>query len=115
MNDAGTRAYVKALDKKIMDDINTASTVGAILTPVGVVGNIAGYLGPLTSVILGMISDEGLKSAFKEGLQAGAAKYLNFTYKFSEALSNRIVAAVDLAGGWQAFLDRASEELKNGK
>jgi len=115
MSDAGTQAYVKALDKKVMDDINTAATVGTIVAPVGVAGSIAGYVGPATSLISGLISDEGLAAAFKEGLQFGAAKYLNGVYKFTEAAANRLVAAIDLAGGWQAFVDRASEELKNGK
>ncbi|WP_157077167.1 hypothetical protein [Curvibacter delicatus] len=115
MSDAGTQAYVRALDKKVMDDINTAATVGTIVAPVGVVGTIAGYVGPTTSLISGLISDQGLAAAFKEGLQLGAAKYLSNVYKFSEALSNRLVAAVDLAGGWQAFVDRTMSELKNEK
>ena len=112
MSDAGTRAYVKALDKKVMDDINAAATVGTIVAPVGVVGSMAGYVGPATSLVSGLISDQGLEAAFKEGLQFGAAKYLNQVYKFTEAAANRLVSVIDLNGGWQAFVDRTAEALK---
>jgi hypothetical protein len=111
MNDAGTRAYVKALDKKIMDDINTASTVGAILTPVGVAGAIMGIIGPLSSIASGAIDGDVGTAGAKELLQLGASQYLSKVYGLADAVVNRLTATVDLAGGWQAFIDRAKQEV----
>jgi hypothetical protein len=111
MSDAGTQAYVKALDEQIMDDMNNAAAVTTVVSPIGVAGNIAGVLGPVTSIASGIIADEKLAAVFKEGLQAGTTKYLMGVHKFSEDIAKRFVASVDLAGGWQGFVARATEAL----
>jgi hypothetical protein len=110
MSDAGTRAYVQALDKKVMDDINTAATVGAIVAPVGVAGAIVGIVGPLSSIASGAIDGDVGTAGAKELLQLGASQYLRKVYGFADAVVNRITATIDLAGGWQAFIDRAKQE-----
>ncbi len=111
MSDAATRAYMKALDKKVMDDINTAATAGTIVAPVGVVGNTLAIVGPLSSIAGGAIDGQSGVAAAKEALQFGAAQYLSKVYGFSDSLVNRITATVDLAGGWAAFINRAKEEI----
>lgn len=115
MSDPETRAYVKALDKKILDDIGKASTVAMVVSPAGVVGGVAQVVGPVTSIASGMLEDQTLKSLLKEGLQAVAGRYLQTVYGFSETIANRVVSIVDLGGGWQAFMDRAENSLNKQK
>ncbi|MEB0171151.1 hemagglutinin repeat-containing protein [Undibacterium sp. CCC1.1] len=109
MADAQTAAYVKALDKKVLNDIGTASTLVTIANPVGVAGVVAGTVGTLSSLADGILNDEFGSALTKEILAASATKYLKAVYGLSEAVSNRITAVVDLSGGWQAFIDRAKE------
>ena len=59
-----------------------------------------------------MNEDKVSTSFAKEGLQLAAASYLKGVYGLSEAVANRITATVDLAGGWQAFIDRAKTEIE---
>ena len=108
MADAQTAAYVKALDKKILNDIGTASTLVTIVNPVGVAGVVAGTVGTLSSLADGILNDE-FGSALTKEVLAAATKYLKAVYGLSEAMLNRITAVVDLSGGWQAFIDRAKE------
>jgi filamentous hemagglutinin len=110
MSDPGTQTYVKVLQKTVMDDINKGATVATIFFPVGAAGNLLQTIGPATSIASGILDDQSLKAIFKEGLQAAAGKYFQKVYGFSEALANRVVATVDLAGGWQAFVDRVQQE-----
>jgi filamentous hemagglutinin len=114
MSDSSTQAYVKALDAQVFKDINTAGTVGTLLTPVGVAGNTLGILGPLTSIAAGFMEDKFTTTFAKEGLQLAAASYLKTVYGVSDAIANRITATVDLAGGWQAFIDRMKSEIEKG-
>ena len=112
MGDAGTQAYVKALDKKVMDDINTAATVGTIVAPMGVAGTLAGLMGPATSIVSGLLEDKAWSAIFKEGTQIAAEEYLKGVYKFPAELAKRFVAGIDLAGGWQAFVGRIVDEAE---
>jgi hypothetical protein len=43
-------------------------------------------------------------------LQAAAGAYLERVYGLTQALATRVTSLIDLAGGWQAFVDRAKEE-----
>jgi hypothetical protein len=106
MSDAGTKAYVNALDKKIMDDMNNAATVVTVVSPVGVAGNIAGVIGPASSVVSGFISNETTSALAKEAIQMGAEKYLRGVLELGEAAAKRVVGTIDLAGGWEAFVNR---------
>src|SRR5450830_836665 len=114
-SDPGTQVYIKAMQKKAFDDIGTAATITTIVTPVGPIGATAGAIGPAVSIISGMIDDQTFKAIIKEGGQILVAKYLTSVYKFSEAMAIRITATIDMAGGWQAFLDSSSAYLKNEK
>ena len=115
MSDPATQAYVKAVDKMIVDDINKQATIVTLISPVGVAGTIAGVLGPITSVVSGAMSDQTLPALAKETIQYAATQYVSRIYGLGEAAANRIAAAVDLAGGWQAFVDRATSENGGAK
>jgi len=112
MSDTETQTYVKAVDKMIVDDINKGATVAGMLSPVGVVGTLAGFIGPITSVVSGAMSDQMVSATAKEVAQAAAVQYMSRVYGLGDALATRIASAVDLAGGWQAFIDRAKSEDK---
>jgi hypothetical protein len=114
-SDAGTLSYLKALDKKILNDINTGATVATVIFPVGIVANIATVVGPLTSVASGYMDNQFAKSAVKEAIQIAATQYLQRVYGLGEAVANRVTATVDLAGGWQAFIDRVQSEMNGEK
>lgn len=113
-SDPSTQTYLKALDKKLLDDINKGATVITIISPVGVAGTIAQFLGPITSVASGIMDDKAGSAIAKETLQVIATQYMQRVYGLTEALANRVVATVDLAGGWQAFVDRVKQE-EDGK
>jgi len=109
MSDAETRAYVKAVDKMIIDDLNKVATVVGIASPVGMAGTIASFVGPITSVASGAMSDQFVSATMKEVVQVSAIQYMSRVYGMGEALATRIASAIDLAGGWQAFIDRAKK------
>ena len=112
MSDAQTIAYVKALDKKIFDDIGKGATGLAIAVPTGVGGGIAGAIGVAAAITTGMLEDQTLKSFMKEGGQILAIHYLKGVYALSEQAAIRVVSLVDMVGGWQAFADRTQEQIK---
>src|SRR5690606_9926859 len=99
-SDPGTQAYVKAMDKKIFDDINKGATAVLITNPVGATGTLAGIAGPLSSIASGMINEEVDKAGLKELTQAAASQYLQRVFGIAESAANRVTALVDLSGGW---------------
>lgn len=105
------RNYVKALDAQVFKDINTGATVATLAVPVGAVGNMLAALGPASSVAAGYVEGKTGTTVSKEILQLAAAQYLSRVYGLGDAVVNRITATVDLAGGWQAFIDRVKNEL----
>ena len=113
MSDPGTREFLRAVDKKILDDIGHASNVAVIANPVGALGTVASAMGLLSSIGSGIMEGSPAAAAMKEGLAAAATKYLKGVYGLSEAAATRIVVSVDLAGGWQALMDRTKQELDN--
>jgi len=115
MSDPQTAAYVKALDKKILNDIGTGATAVVLAAPTGVVGGVAGAVGVAAAITSGMLEDQTLKSFMKEGGQILATHYLKGVYGLSEAVAIRMVSLVDMAGGWQAFADRTQEQIKDNK
>jgi len=114
-SDPGTQAYIKAMDKKTFDTINDGATKATIVSPVGTIGSVAGFVGPASSLATGYIEGQEGKAAIKETLQLAAQAYLDRVFGVGEAAASRIVALVDLNGGWQAFVDRAQEEIRNLK
>jgi hypothetical protein len=90
----------------VFKDIGTGATVGTLVTPMGVAGALLAVLGPLTSVAAGAAEDKFGTATSKELLQFTAVQYLTKVYRLSDATVNRLIATVDLAGGWQAFIDR---------
>jgi len=113
MSDPGTQAYVKAMDKKVFDDISKASTVATIVNPVGALGVVSGLTGPASSVISGYLDDQEGKAGAKELLQLSAQQYLQKVFGVGEAAASRIISVIDLSGGWDAFVNRAQSEYRN--
>lgn len=72
--------YVKAVEKKIIDDINYHATVTTMVPPVGVAGTIAGIIGPATSSVSGAIDGNFNSSVVKETLQFAATQYMTRIY-----------------------------------
>ena len=58
------------------------------------------------------MSDQMVSATAKEVVQAASVQYVSRVYGLGDALATRIASAVDLAGGWQAFIDRAKSEGK---
>ncbi|MDB5990621.1 MAG: Polymorphic rane protein Filamentous hemagglutinin/Adhesin, partial [Herbaspirillum sp.] len=114
MADPGTQAYVKALDKKIFNDIGTAASVVAIVNPVGAVGTAAGITGTAANAISGFLFDPAT-AVGQEVTQRGFSEYLKHGLKMSAPMADRIVAIIDLAGGWDAFVNRAKAEFPYDK
>jgi filamentous hemagglutinin len=113
MKDSATQAYVNALDAQVFKDINTAATLSVVLrNPTGAAGVGLSVTGPMTSIVAGLIEGNELSAASKEALQVVVTKYLKFQ-GLTDAVINRVVGTVDLAGGWQAFIDRAKKNLND--
>ena len=110
MSDPGTVAYVRALEKKIFDDIGKGTTVALLVRPVGGIGLFAGSLGTLMSVASGFVDGTPVSALAKEAIAKTATAYLKNVYGLSEIAANRITALVDLSGGWQIFIDRSKEK-----
>lgn len=110
-----TQAYLKAVDKMILDDINSGSTAVILVTPISVAGGIASFLDPVTSLASANIDGNPVPAGVKELLQFTAIQYMTKIRGLGEAAANRVAAAVDATGGWQAFIDRVLVDKKNKK
>ncbi|KAF3999094.1 hemagglutinin repeat-containing protein [Glaciimonas immobilis] len=106
MSDPGTAAYVKALDKKILDDIGTAATVVTIVNPVGTAGAIANVVETIASVSSSYRDGKTENAVVSAAAQLAAQQYLQRVYGLTKVIATRIVALVDLGGGWQALANR---------
>ena len=115
ISDPGTMAYVRALDKKTFDDIGKALTLTSIANPVGAGGTVAGYLGPLVSMLGGLTNGDAVSAGSKEIVGRAAQEYMQNVLKIPPALSVQITSLIDLGGGWQAFVDRTKNEFSNDK
>lgn len=115
ISDPETQEYIKAMDKKLFDDIGKAATVASLVSPVGAVGGTAGVVGAGSSLISGILNDEGMQTAIDESGQIGAQRYLETVWKIPAAFAVRIMAVVNLAGGWDAFVERTQQELSDEK
>jgi filamentous hemagglutinin len=112
--DPDTQAFIKALDKKMFEDIGMGASVAMLANPAGAVGLVAGILGPAASVGAGMVNGEGEKAIAKEALRGAATRYLRGVYGLGEEAANRVSSLVDLTGGWRALIDRLNSELSSG-
>ncbi|WP_432239978.1 hemagglutinin repeat-containing protein [Herbaspirillum robiniae] len=112
LSDQNTAAYVKAIDKKIFDDLGRGSTVATIASPVGAAGVAASIVGSISAVTSGYLNDSTGTALAGIAIQQVAQQYLQRIYGVGEATAARIVALVDLTGGWSEFIDRTQKKLK---
>ncbi|WP_323493575.1 hypothetical protein [Undibacterium sp. 5I2] len=115
MADAQTAAYVKALDKKVLNDIGTASTLVTIANPTGILGAIASFIGPTAGLTSGYVDGSLAEAGAKETIQYVAGAYLQKIYGLSSSAAAQTIAIIDLSGGWQAFVERANSYLSEEK
>ncbi|MQQ99819.1 hemagglutinin repeat-containing protein [Glaciimonas soli] len=113
MSDPQTAAYVKALDKKVLDDIGTGATYAALANPTGAIGLMAGIIGTTSGVASGYLDGKTGNAVAKEAVQLAAQQYLQGVYGIGEAAASRVITLIDLCGGWQAFVDRTQQQAKD--
>ncbi len=115
MNDAGTQAYVKALDQQVFKDIGTGATAGTLVTPVGVAANVLFGLGIGASIGQSATSDEKWSTARDEFLKAvsekGGEKFFTAVLGHTPSAAARATALINLSGGWDAFVNRVKIDL----
>ncbi|QRX81605.1 hypothetical protein [Glaciimonas sp. PAMC28666] len=114
MSDPGTAAYVKALDKKILGDIGAGASGVALAIPGGAIGIAAGLTGTVVNLISALI-DDPVYVIGQEATTRAATSYLKNVLKMSTPNVVRLVALVDLAGGWSAFVSRMQSEFTQEK
>jgi filamentous hemagglutinin len=111
MSDAGTQAYVKALDAQIFKDIGTGATAATLVTPVGVPGAILSGVGLTTSLGSAATDSDFLFQAIKNSSQIGATEFFVKVLGHTPAAAARFVALIDLTGGWDSFTNRVKLDL----
>jgi hypothetical protein len=52
-----TQAYIKAMDKKLFDDIGVGASAATVWNPVGAIGFAAGVAGTAANIISGFLGD----------------------------------------------------------
>jgi filamentous hemagglutinin family protein len=112
MSDQGTKDYVKAMDLKILENIGDGANVAIFASPVGPLAIVAGITGSAAGVAGGVIEDNLDEVGESMALQYGFEQYLKKAYKISAPTAARAVAAIDLLGGWDAFVGRVNERLR---
>jgi filamentous hemagglutinin len=111
MADPGTQAYVKAVDLNIVKNIGNVTDAAIILNPMGAVGITGGAVGSAVALAYGVHSDSVGEAVAVEALQYGSIQYMKKVFKLTEAMAVRAVAHIDLAGGWDAFVERTHNYL----
>ena len=115
MTDPQTQAYVKALDKKVLQDIGTGATLASLVNPVGAGGAALAGVGLLASGGQAALSDKPFENGRDEVLKAlsekGGEAFFRDVLGHTPANAVRAVALINLAGGWDAFVNRVKIDL----
>ena len=115
MSDAGTRAYVKALDQQVFKDIGTGATAGTLVTPVGAVAGVLFWVGAAASGGQAAMSDapfnEGRDEAMKALSEKGGAIVFEELLGHTPGAAARASALINLTGGWDAFVNRVKIDV----
>lgn len=77
-----------------------------LVSPVGVVGGVAGATGTAASFAKGAIDNDLVSPVAEAATSEGAKKYLEYVWKLPTAAAVRITALIELGGGWEAFAAR---------
>lgn len=115
-NDTETRRYAQAMGLKMMSDLSKAATV-AVMVPSGTVAVAGTAVGAIASAGTVALSDDKSDAAFQETwkfiAQEGAQKIL-ISMGHSTLVVRETVAAIDLLGGWDAFVTAARNNFRGG-
>jgi hypothetical protein len=74
---------------------------------------MAGIIGTASGIGSGYLDGKTGSAVAKEAVQLAAQQYLQSVYGIGEAAASRVVSLVDLSGGWQAFVDRTQQRVKD--
>jgi hypothetical protein len=84
----------------------------AIAAPVGTLGVVAGIIGASATSASGYL-DGNMEGAIANiALQKAAQQYVQRVYGITEVVASRVVSLIDLAGGWQSFINRMQHQNK---
>jgi filamentous hemagglutinin len=115
MSDAGTRAYVKALDKGVFSGIGTGATIASLVTPVGAAATVLFWVGAAASGGQVAMSDKPVDAAWDEFWKAasekGGEKFFTEILGHTPSAAARATALINLSGGWDAFVNRVKVDF----
>jgi filamentous hemagglutinin len=115
LSDPGTKAYIKALDQQVFKDIGTGATAGTMATPVGTGAGVLFWLGAAASIGQSVSSETPGKTASDEALKVmaekGGEKFFTEILGHTPGAAARATALINLAGGWDAFVNRLKIDI----
>ncbi len=115
MSDPGTQAYLKAMDRQVFKDIGTGATLASLVTPVGVPGAALAVIGVFAalgeSAVAGDLNEGVRNETIKLLSEKGAEATIKNALAHSPQVAARVVALIELAGGWDAWVERVKVDL----
>ena len=109
LNDPNTRAYVRAMSVKAASDIGTTASLIALINPVGAASVTAQTLSIAADLSRIALDKSAKEVAINQTIQYGTESYLKYVATLPAKQAQRVIAAIDLLGGWQAFSKAAAE------
>ena len=114
MSDKNTQAYIKAVEDKALKDFGNAAKVVIIL------GTGSAAAAPVVSIakgvddtatLISMIKDDQYASETFKSASSGLAKeYMTKVWKVPTQIAEKIVASIELFGGWDFFIEKYNEK-----
>ena len=111
MSDPSTTAFIAASDAQMFKDISTAANAATMVSPGRAIPYALGVgaAASFGSAVTG--SSPPLDEILKYGSQEGATKFFQFVLGYPPVAAARAVAAIDLTGGWDAFVNRVKVDV----
>jgi filamentous hemagglutinin len=115
MSDAGTRAYVQALDQQVFKDIGKGATAATLVTPTGAAARVLFWVGAAASGGQVATSDDQWEAVKDEILKAvsekSGEKFFTEILGHTPSAAARATALINLSGGWDAFVNRVKVDF----
>ena len=106
MSDAGTQAYVRALDAQVFKDISKGVNIGTLLIPGGPTAQVLGATGLAASAGSAVTDSDGTTEILKAISQMTFQQFMQKVLLHSSNATARAAALIDLGGGWDKFVNR---------
>jgi filamentous hemagglutinin family protein len=113
LNDPTTAAYHQALSANARATANTAATIATFFPPTSIIGRIASATGNTLSAYEIFLGDDKVKSLISTTGSKSAEIYLKSKYKISEENAARVIALIELHGGWDRFSTAVMTQLQS--